>query len=335
MTTTMDALASFDHLVNNLPLWLSKLEDLSVQVTKQHAQFMKLTHSNEVKLARQKTGSTESLRPQEGKEATIDQRHKAAEVTVTAVSVGEFQQSQTDHTLAVKEAQRERKPGSSPSAVSGPTKSRSRSMVIVYYDSYVQEAFELLVRNVATARNNLRKGKTAATFKARMASLGIGNNSFIAGGGRAMLDAKMMRLSQKTEFDPAADNGTSIFDAVDQDLEKAQSRCESAAHQFLRDGDCAEEIRTTRECFQKCLDVAQKEVDRLKEEKAQETPEEQDTGTDDAEPIPIDLSAKIEPPTVKPVDFAGIGTIEVDDDSSDLESIHIDMSAIRRTTRRI
>ena len=330
----MDALASFNHLVDNLPSWLSKLDDLSVQVTEQHARFMKLTHSTEVKLARQKTGSTESLRPREKNEVTVDHKDKPAEITVTPIPMEEPHQPQANDVLAIKEARRKRKPGSALSAVSGPLKYRTRSMVIVYYDSDIQDAFESLVRNIATARNNLRKGKTAATFKARMASLGMGGSPFSAGGERGMLDPKMMRISKRTITDPVADKATSAFDTVDKDLEKAQSLCESAAHQFLRDGDCKEEIQVTRKSFQNCLEIAQKEVEKLREEKNQEAPEEDNTAAKSEEAVHVDLSKMIEPPTVKPAPFAGIGTIEVDD-NSDAESVHIDMSAIRRTTRRV
>lgn len=331
----MDALASFNHIVDNLPLWLLKLDELSTQVTEHHARFMKLTYSTERKLARQKTGSTESLRPKDEIEITVDHKDTPAEATVSTVAPEEPQQSQANDVLAIKQARRKRKPGSAPSAASGPLKYRTRSMVIVYYDSDIQDAFELLVRNIATARNNLRKGKTAATFKARMASVGVGSNSFTAGGRRSMLDPKMTRRAKKTDPDHAVDNATFAFDAVDQDLEKAQSTCESAAHQFLRDGDCNEEIQVTRESFQKCFDMAQEEVAKLQEAKARETPETEDIDEKKEDTTQIDLSTRVERPTVKPVQFAGIGTIEVDDDNSDAESVHIDMSAIRRMRGRV
>ncbi len=44
----------------------------------------------------------------------------------------------------------------------GPTKYRTRSMIIVYYDSAVQLAFEELVKFVSASRNAMRKGKMAA-----------------------------------------------------------------------------------------------------------------------------------------------------------------------------
>jgi hypothetical protein len=41
-------------------------------------------------------------------------------------------------------------------------KYRTRSMIIVYYDSTVQNAFEDLVKFVSGSRNAMRKGKMAA-----------------------------------------------------------------------------------------------------------------------------------------------------------------------------
>ncbi|KAL8832221.1 MAG: hypothetical protein Q9191_000391 [Dirinaria sp. TL-2023a] len=335
MATTMDALASFTHLLDNLPSWLSKLDDLSTQITEQHANFLQLTRSTELKLVRQKTGSTESLRPQDKIDAPEDRRDKAVEVTVTSVPPDQPQHHPADQTTVVKEAHRKRKPASALSATSGPIRHRTRSMVIVYYDSVVQEAFESLVRNIAGARNNLRKGRTAASFKSRMTSLGMGSSPFSVGGGRETIDPKMML--RRTKPTASTDSATSAFDVADKNLEKAQTLCESAAHQFLRDGNCVEEIQGTKQSFETCLEVAKKEAKRLRDEKELDPTEEETFGDNGNEinterPVHDNLSPRVEPPT-KPVHFAGFGTIEVDD-NTDAESVHIDLSAIRRTTRR-
>ena len=332
----MDALASFTHLLDNLPAWLSKLDELSTQVTEQHANFLQLTHSSELKLVRQKTGSTESLRPHDKNEAPEDRKDKAIEITVTSVSPDQPQQYQANDVVAVKEMHRKRKPGSALSAASGPTRYRSRSMVIVYYDSDVQDAFESLVRNIAGARNNLRKGRAAASFKSRIASLGMGSSTFPAGGGRGIIDPKTMM--RRTTPPASAGSAASSFDMVDKNLEKAQALCESAAHQFLRDGNCVEEIQGTKENFKSCLEVAKKEVERLREEKEQNSSEgegdEEKSDTISTErAVQTSLPPKFGPSATKPVHFAGIGTIEVDD-NTDAEPIHIDLSTIRRTIRR-
>lgn len=218
------------------------------------------------------------------------------------------------------------------------TKYRSRSLVIVYYDSYVQSFFEEVVKFVSASRNLMRKAKMAAKVAQikRMAEMvpededddddcmdGIGSQGF--GYGSARLEPPQLspsaskpdvdgekadgetktatnpqtpntgpkpqngdsnaspiatvgstRLSYNrsngrnhtassprliTTFRPSmamspsyrsgsnqigplngADQPTDIFETLDKTLEQVQSLCEIAAHQFLRDGDCADEI---------------------------------------------------------------------------------------------
>ncbi|EKD21741.1 uncharacterized protein L3040_004964 [Drepanopeziza brunnea f. sp. 'multigermtubi'] len=59
-------------------------------------------------------------------------------------------------------ALRKRKTGSVASGESLAPRYRTRSMIIVYYDSAVQTAFEDLVKFVSGSRNSMRKGKMAA-----------------------------------------------------------------------------------------------------------------------------------------------------------------------------
>lgn len=326
----MDALESFTHLTENLPLWLTKLEALSAQVAEQHAKFSKLTAATEVKLDRQKTGSTESLRTKkEHPVRTEDEASRAAEAPPTSDPSPSAMQNTANDVLAIKEARRKRKPGSALSAESGPQKYRSRSMVIVYYNSDIQDAFGLLVRNIAGARNNLRKGKTAAEFKKRMASLDMGTPLFSAGGDH-VLEYKIGRPLTKTSAD--TDNTCSIFDAIDKELENAQALCERAAHQMLREGDCKEELLGTKNDFHNSLKMAEKEVERLRAEEQKEAVEE--PPMEEPVPIRIDVEEKVTPPSVKPVEIAGIEAIEVDE-GSEAESVHVDLSALRRTMRRV
>lgn len=58
--------------------------------------------------------------------------------------------------------QRKRKTESIASGESQAPKYRTRSMIIVYYDSAVQHAFEELVKLISASRNAMRKGKMAA-----------------------------------------------------------------------------------------------------------------------------------------------------------------------------
>jgi hypothetical protein len=201
---------------------------------------------------------------------------------------------------------------------------RSRTMVIVYYDSYVQSFFEELVKFVSASRNLMRKAKMAAKVAQikRMAELEMPDNvdddsedelkpgdltitadpkstnkpngadkttprypgaqqmgllprhpssgRYMRGtrpGASSALSGGLSLFSQKGD----------VYDDLDKGLEFVQGMCERAAHQFLRDGDCDEEIvkikarlEQTRELAAKELQCALKENPALFEES--ETP---------------------------------------------------------------
>lgn len=330
MATPMDALASFTHLTDNLPHWLSKLDELSVQVAEQHARFMRITQLTEVRLARKKHDSTESLRPRD------DLRDNNGPTAILITDASAPPTSDPMHSKAIiikdttKDIRRKRKPGSALSGASGPQRYRTRSMVVVYYDSDIQKAFETLVRNIAGARNNLRKGRTAASFKSRMASMGLMERTVEGVSGFTMFDPKIrMKVGSDRQAPSlrATDSGPP-FEEVDQDLEKAQSLCEVAAHQFLRDGDCRQEINGARAKFEKCLGVAKSEAEKLREAEAKEKEQEQRS----EETPEVTVVEKVMVPAVGATDFPGTGVIEIDYES-DASSVHIDLSAFRRTRR--
>lgn len=246
------------------------------------------------------------------------------------------QPSKPNNALPVKEIGQKRKSGSADlSAPSGPPRYRARSIVIVYYDSAIQEAFELLVRNIAGARNNLRKGRTAASFKARMVSMGMGDDD--DDDGFPALNPKLLvRRAPRT----STPSESPSFQKADEDLEAAQNLCEVAAHQFLRDGDCGEEIAGTRKRFEDCLDTAKAEVKKLRVEESREAETDSPnavvdwTGSTRTDTDPVkDIVQKFEAPRIPAIPtLTTAGTIEVDD-NSDGGSVHIDLTAFRRTRR--
>ncbi|KAI7562802.1 hypothetical protein KC319_g10516 [Hortaea werneckii] len=65
---------------------------------------------------------------------------------------------------------------------------------------------------------------------------------------------------------------TLVFDKVDGLVDKAQSLCEKAAHQILRDGDCKQELETAMKSFDEAKTQAESEIPALRQrvEKAAE-----------------------------------------------------------------
>ena len=167
-------------------------------------------------------------------------------------------------------------------------RSRARMSLIVYYDSAIQEGFQILVRGIASARNTLRKGRTAASLRSRKAGQGsyeAGNEGLKAW--RAQKEAA--RRANGNENRNGNDHGVvhggggregmarpDRFDIVDKVLEEAQSLCEIGAHSFLRDGNCLEEIKDARERFETCSKIVQEEVVILEEEEKREKEREEE-----------------------------------------------------------
>lgn len=213
------------------------------------------------------------------------------------------------------------KSGSMVSAEGALPSYRSRSMIIVYYDSYVQSFFEELVKFVSASRNMMRKAKMAAKVAEikRMAELEMPSDGDLRSSGElapgdAMIAADpslpsrphgsggMMDLhlqytssyqftagSRLADMGPvdlglaarplgpanAAYSGSSlglfkqdgdVYDELDKGLEFVQGMCERAAHQFLRDGECGEEIEKVKTRLGHTKEMADKEMARIRKE---------------------------------------------------------------------
>lgn len=108
---------------------------------------------------------------------------------------------------------RKRKTNSIASGESQAPKYRTRSMIIVYYDSTVQNAFEELVKLISASRNAMRKGKMAAKMAdmKKMAELETDTDSSeevlpvskdaANGNGHAVISAPTTSISKSLEPD--------------------------------------------------------------------------------------------------------------------------------------
>jgi len=247
---------------------------------------------------------------------------------------------------------RKRKSESMLSGASGQRRYRSRMSVVVYYDSAIQEGFQSLEKQISGARNTLRKGKEAASFKARISSLRMGESPF---GGEGIIQFRSPILPRS----PRSRNGLSsadgaddeAFDLADKDLEAAQGLCEVGAHQFLRDGNCLEELLGMKERIDSCLEVVKRQVAKLQaqERKEKEEQERQKWIEHTYEKPHADVTEiQLSPAQNKKLlgdmgsadthalqssnGIAGLDTIEVDD-ASETSSVHIDLTAFRSTRR--
>lgn len=345
----MDALR---NLIGNCPDWVKRLDDLNGQIEQRQVELARCAepHPNSsarsVKSLRNK-GSTESLKPKDEPAAHPTSpppesastpalllqppengtAHDGLPASPTDASQTPSALQRQAHQVAALAQSRARavvrkhKTESMISAEGAMPKYRSRTMIIVYYDSYVQIFFEELVKFVSASRNMMRKAKMAAKVAQikRMAELEMpddeeeeeeANGSTViaaalkpdgpleAGkkdGESEELPAlqyvstrQMRNVSRSTAGLYAAgrpmftragmasyggrhgygaggmvDQPPDVYDELDKGLEYVQSMCEHAAHQFLRDGDCGEEVENIKRRLSETKDLADKEMKRV------------------------------------------------------------------------
>ncbi|KAF4460946.1 hypothetical protein FALBO_12263 [Fusarium albosuccineum] len=286
----MDALK---NLVNNVPGWLKRLDDLSGQVDRRQAELAAVAaaegKNSETKSLRNK-GSTESLKPKddppvvhaeapagednpEDVPAKREQTPNDTPKTHTPSPDSIMQQQEVIKAARARARAQVKKKPKSPSMMStedAPAAYRTRSMIIVFYDSYVQGFFDDLVRFVSSSRNLMRKAKMAA----RVAQIKkLAEQDVSEDGSNGDNDLPSLRYMSSRRFGPmsisrpgASDQPPDVYDNLDKGLEFVQSMCEHGAHQFLRDGDCNDEISKVQKRLTEVLEMASKEMERVQRE---------------------------------------------------------------------
>ncbi|KAL0930413.1 uncharacterized protein CTRU02_214488 [Colletotrichum truncatum] len=317
----MDALK---NIINNVPDWVVRLDELGDQIDKRQVELAAFCKAGTTKSLRNR-GSTESLKlkdedtdasptpvdesadnagkPQaEGATISPDDEKKTTQQPSPDNGTPSAVQMQTKDAINKAQARaREvvKKRLRTESVVSdeegAPSKYRSRTMVVVYYDQYVQTFFEELVKFVSASRNLMRKAKMAAKVAQirRLAELEVPDDDdddgdlkpdapLTAGPAsdalpslRYMSTRRMGPPGRKsgpsyTRAGPAGsilgDNASDAYDELDKGLEYVQGMCEHAAHQFLRDGQCTEEISNIQRRLADTKELAIKEMERVERE---------------------------------------------------------------------
>ena len=345
-TATM-GVESLKSLIANVPDWLRRLDDLNGQIEQRQLDLAKHEQSEQEKKAAaarslRNKGSQESLKPKDDGAAfpsdappdTTAQNNQDSTQpeagdrqilngivkTTGPKSTSSTIQRQTKE--AITAAQRRaravvRKRQKTDSVISmedGTIKYRSRIMIIVYYDSYVQSFFEELVKFVSASRNLMRKAKMAAKVAEikRLAELEMPDDEeeddgdgLRPGDGMIAADPRFTKPREdatdsiRPRLPPTRQTGLvprnlppsvlqrrmprpgmagasalggglsmfnergDIYDNLDKGLDYVQSMCERAAHQFLRDGDCADEVEKIKDRLCKTKELADKEMERI------------------------------------------------------------------------
>jgi len=327
----MDALGAFSYLSDNLPTWITRVTDLAAHTAAKNVEYAEAYKKHATTTGkprrRRKNSSVCSIRTEELFHST-----QIPDAPTPSNVANQKQDSAINNsTCALNEStENSRKRGTdhddAPS-FEDPTASlvSTRHNLIIHYDGHTQKVLEDIVRNIATARNNIRRGRMAQLprmgFRAGMPSMS----------GRGPPDAVLSSIrSARNRGPPGPQKETTAFDLADKQLEVAHGLCESAAYQFLRSGDCKSELSSVDEKFKMLLDISGVEVRRLKEEqdRAPTEPGKEETAIEPQ--LPTSISA-IEPSEkFKPAspNGAATGAIEVDDDTS-ASMEPIDLKAFR------
>ncbi|RYP20925.1 hypothetical protein DL767_009362 [Monosporascus sp. MG133] len=401
-------------LITNIPDWLRRLDDLNGQIEQRQLDLAKLEESQKPTTSTRslrRTGSTESLRPKDegvafpsanpprevtpppeteevSQQQGVQGQQNGAPKPESPKSTSSTIQRQTrEARMAAQKRARAvvRKRQKTDSVVSmedGTIKYRSRTMIIVYYDSYVQSFFEELVKFVSASRNLMRKAKMAAKVAEikRLAELEMPDDDenddgdgFKPGDGMIAADPRFstprpqdggagelrprfpttrqmglvprnmpMSMMQRRGLRPGMVGTSSlsgglgkfnekgdIYDNLDRGLDSVQSMCERAAHQFLRDGDCSEEIEKIKDHLARTKDLADKEMERIRKENPGALEEPEPTRSRSYRPTSMRRDTGAFTPTTK-LPPTNTSLLEIDDEGvQDVDDIQSALKAPR------
>lgn len=324
----MDALGAFSYLSDNLPTWITRVTDLAVHTAAKNTEYAEAYKKHATTAGkprrRRKNSSVCSIHTEDTFPST-----QIPETPTTGAADQNQDPAANDYCTQNESNENSRKRRTDDDAAASfedPTASlvSTRHNLIIHYDGHTQKILEDMVRNIVTARNNIRRGRMSQLprmgFRQGMPSMP----------GRGPPDAVLSSIrSARNRGPPGPQKETAAFDLADKQLEVAHGLCESAAYQFLRSGDCKSELSSVDEKFKMLLDMSSVEVRRLKEqERPPPEPEKEEIAMEPQ--LSTSISA-IEPnEKLKPAspNGAATGPIEVDDDTSaSLESI--DLKAFR------
>ncbi|KAL6861130.1 hypothetical protein J3F83DRAFT_747513 [Trichoderma novae-zelandiae] len=316
------AVDALKNLVNNIPSWQARLDELSSQVDKRQLELAALAAANSTKEPETRSlrnkGSTESLKPKDdgamhiffSEDVPVQQQDVA-----TTPPLQNIQQRRssppspaeekrpappkfsTDASAASSNRVAKKSRTTSIASADGPRQTyRTRSMIIVYYDSYVQGFFDDLVRFISSSRNLMRKAKMAAKVAQikKLAEMDVPDDENADGDDKAAEALPSLRYISSRRYGPTAirlghpslaNQAPDVFDELDKALEFVQSTCEHGAHQFLRDARCNDEVSKIQQRIGEVLDMAKKEMERVERE----------------EPETLNESTDPKPRTMKPI----------------------------------
>ncbi|KAH0496505.1 hypothetical protein TgHK011_003859 [Trichoderma gracile] len=320
------AIDALKNLVNNIPTWQARLDELSSQVDKRQLELAALAEANSTKEPETRSlrnkGSTESLKPKDDGQMHIfftedvpvqqqqqdlaattppqpNRQRRSSPPSPAVEKRPAFPKSSTDTSAASSNRVAKKSRTTSIASADGPRQTyRTRNMIIVYYDSYVQGFFDDLVRFISSSRNLMRKAKMAAKVAQikKLAEMDVPEDENAEGDDKATEALPSLRYISSRRYGPTAmrlghpslaGQAPDVFDELDKALEFVQSTCEHGAHQFLRDAKCNEEVSKIQQRIGEVLEMAKKEMERIEREEPETMNESPDPKPRTMKPITV------------------------------------------------
>lgn len=343
-----DALNSFRSLLEQVPGWIAGLESILDHATQRQKDLL---------FVNQPADSDKTLVRKASKSSSLKSKRSRLEEQADTTCVDDAPRLQTPTPIptllrpqlphmtesdALRLSQRKRKTFSACSGdMSGPSKYRSRALVVVYYDGDIQKRLTNIVQQFSTCRNDIRRSKLNAKVdllsRSGSSSSGSGNDNSageetVKGIGSFTYKTTRLRLQDLSAVSKL--DGCEALDKVDGLLEKSQNLCEHAAHQVLRDGDCTTEVSQVKKLLEQARSSAELELPSLEklaaeaEERQKRVEEKQRLEKSRQPPRPTD-SEKIELLSRQPSnDPLEVDEIEVDDDDDESDT-EFEMAALK------
>jgi hypothetical protein len=248
----MDAHSSFAYLLENIPTWRASTVALASHASARRDEFAAdyTRRVHQIRTKRKRTASMASIHTSD-MPAVDDEPTKAEETCSNQTpDLGQLDPFEAGNRYLYAQARRTKKQGPSiRSGASGPQKFRNKHHVIVMYDGHVQEALDSLVRKLGAGRNNIRRGRLdlAASKGFQLPRLSGRDLNGIDVPRPVNMSRSTPTMVPKIRREPVIrlneDDDEAHFTYADRQLESIQGLFETAAHQFLRDGDCESELK--------------------------------------------------------------------------------------------
>ncbi|PWY75419.1 hypothetical protein BO70DRAFT_363990 [Aspergillus heteromorphus CBS 117.55] len=314
----MDALGAFTYLTENTPTWISQISELSAHTASKRAEYAQAykQHTAVRRQRRRRNSSVCSIHTDTDPSPQPSAGETRGDITTTP---------ETSHHQSAanppKHGAEDVPPLGDSDSIEHNLCVSTRHNLIIHYDGHTQKTLEELVRNIGTARNNIRKARMSSP---RLGYSMLSRNPLMNSSMALLASAEttdedvLSNIRRARDRNPAVPAKESL-EKADKFLEVVHGICETAAYCFLRLGDCSKELATVEERLKTVLNLATKEADQLR---AKQPPTEKEAVGR--------ITPVTKAPTEQPFSLSKTNdAIEVDDDDGSEYGEPIDLTVFR------